>query len=439
VRGNCGLAASDTFAHRLKTGQMRDTTNAQGNRAVSVEEADVVIVGAGPYGLSLAAQLRKRKVSFRIIGQAMKFWRDMPIGINLKSPALGTNIYVPKPGYTFPEWCRQRGLEDFEPCTMQSFAQYGLWMQERFVPELESEEVMNVSAAGRGFDVTLSSGRRINARRIVFATGLSHMARIPEVLRHLPRELASHTFFLSDYSKFYGKEVAILGGGASAIEAGALVHEAGGQAQVLVRGAEAEFHGRSDRVRPMLERIREPMTVMGAGRRHWILQHFPLAVHFLPEGRRVRFVKRYLGPASPWWIKDRVLGKVPIQVKSEVTAARLVGDRVRLTVRSDGHAEHEIEVDRVIAGTGYDSDLDRLPYLDAALRERILRTERAPALSMRFQSSVKGLYFVGPMSAMSFGPLFRFVAGANFTARTLARHLGGPLAIEVAPQFRSVR
>jgi cation diffusion facilitator CzcD-associated flavoprotein CzcO len=386
---------------------------------VSVEDVNVVIVGAGPYGLSLAAQFRKRRVSFRIIGQAMKFWRNMPIGINLKSPALGTNIYVPEPEHTFPEWCRQRGLEDFEPCTMQSFAEYGLWMQEHFVPDLESEEVINVSAAGRGFDVTLSGGRRMNARRVVFATGLSYLARIPEVLNHLPRELASHTYFLSDYSKFHGKEVAIIGGGASAIEAGALVYEAGGQAQVLVRGAEAVFHGRSARMRPMLERIREPMTVMGAGRRHWILQHFPLAVHFLPDGRRVRFVQRYLGPASPWWIKDRVLGKVPIQVKSEVTAARLVGDRVRLTVRSDGRVEREMEVDRVIAGTGYDSDLGRLPYLDSALRERILRTERAPTLSMRFESSVRGLYFVGPMSAMSFGPLFRFVAGANFTARTL--------------------
>jgi hypothetical protein len=177
----------------------------------------------------------------------------------------------------------------------------------------------------------------------------------------------------------------------------------------------------------MLERIRQPMTVMGAGRHHWILQHFPLAVHFLPEARRVRFVQRYLGPASPWWIKDRVLGKVPIHVSSEVIAARAAGDRVRLTVRcnSNGRVEREMEVDRVIAGTGYDMDLARLTYLDPVLREHIRRTERAPSLSMNFESSVKGLYFVGPMSAMSFGPMFRFVAGANFTVRMLARHLGG--------------
>src|SRR5215813_11527746 len=169
-------------------------------------DTDVVIVGAGPYGLSLAAHLRKRNVSFRIFGEAMKFWRQMPIGINLKSLAFATNISVPEPGHTFPEWCRQRSLEDFEPCTMQSFAAYGLWMQQRFVPDLESEQVTNVAANGRGFTVTLSSGSRMNARCVVIATGLTHLARVPDVLRGLPHELASHTFFLSDYTGFRGKE-----------------------------------------------------------------------------------------------------------------------------------------------------------------------------------------------------------------------------------------
>jgi FAD-dependent urate hydroxylase len=212
---------------------------------MSIEDADVLIVGAGPYGLSLASRLRERRVSFRIIGRPMKFWRDMPNGVNLKSPAFGTNICVPERGHTFPEWCRSRTLEDFEPCTMQSFAEYGLWMQERFVPDVELEEAISVVPAVRGFDVTLSTGRRVNARRIVFATGLSNMARIPEVLRDLPRELVVHTSCLSDYSNFHGKEVAVIGGGASAIEAAALVHEAGGRAQVLVREAKAVTASRS--------------------------------------------------------------------------------------------------------------------------------------------------------------------------------------------------
>jgi cation diffusion facilitator CzcD-associated flavoprotein CzcO len=396
-----------------------------------IETTNIVIVGAGPYGLSLAAHLRARGLNFRIFGPAMKFWREMPASINLKSLAFATNISVPEEGHTFSEWCRQRDLEDYEPCAMEAFAAYGLWIQNRFVPELEEVLVTNISKSGVNFEVTLSSGRRVSARRVVVSTGLAHLQSHPEVLRDLPRGLARHTCCISDYSEFRGKAVAIIGGGSSAIEAGALVSEAGGTAEIFVRAREAIFHGRTRRERPLWERIREPITVFGAGRKHWILQHFPLLVHFLPEQRRVRLVKNYLGPAAPWWIKDRVLGKVPIHVQSEVTEARAIGNRVRLKVRGPSRVR-ELEVDRIIAGTGYEWNVSLLPFLAQDIQRGIRRTDRAPRLNLHFESSVEGLYFIGPMSAMSFGPLFRFVAGADFTVRTLARHLGGRLPLSRA-------
>ena len=55
--------------------------------------------------------------------------------------------------------------------------------------------------------------------------------------------------------------------------------------------------------------------------------------------------------------------------------------------------------------------------------QEINRIERAPALTVDFESSVRGLYFVGPISAFSFGPLVRFVAGAPYSVPTLAQHL----------------
>jgi hypothetical protein len=146
-------------------------------------------------------------------------------------------------------------------------------------------------------------------------------------------------------------------------------------------------------------------------------------VHFLPESYRVRLVKSYLGPASPWWIKPRVVGIVPISEQTTVVRAEPVGSRARLVLRTKGKSERTIEVDHVIAGTGYDADVDRLPYLDASLRRRIDRIERAPRLSRNFESSVPGAYFVGLLAAMSFGPLFRFVAGGKYAAPALARHL----------------
>ena len=384
---------------------------------------DVAIIGAGPYGLSLAAHLRARGVKYRIFGDAMRFWVNMPIGVNLKSLAFATNIALPKSGHSFPEWCRQHGLEDFEPCTMQSFATYGLEIQKQFIPDLENVLVTNVSSRPGGFELALSSGERLHARKVIVATGLSGLAQIPDALRELGPDRMRHTFDISDYSEFRNKTVAVIGAGASAIEAGALVHEAGGYSEIFVRDQEAIFHGRTPRVRPLWDSIKNPMTVLGASRNSWVLQQLPMIVHRLPLERRTRFVKRYLGPASPWWIKDRVLGKVPIHVRHEVIEIGNANQRVKLKMRNGDGSSRNVEVDFVIAGTGYDASVSRLKFLDPAISDRIHRTERAPTLNSNFESSVPGLHFIGPLSFMCFGPLFRFVTGAEVTARRLARFL----------------
>ena len=187
-----------------------------------------------------------------------------------------------------------------------------------------------------------------------------------------------------------------------------------------VRGQEAVFHGRTPRVRPLWDRIKNPMTVLGASRRSWVLQQLPLIVHRLPLERRTRFVKGYLGPASPWWIQDRVLGKVPIQVRHALVAARNAGDRVELEMRDGEGRVKALDFDCVIAGTGYDANVARLAFLDPEMTRGMECVERAPMLNIHFESSVPGLHFVGPLSFMCFGPLFRFVTGADITARRLA-------------------
>ena len=130
----------------------------------------------------------------------------------------------------------------------------------------------------------------------------------------------------------------------------------------------------------------------------------------------------WLPPTAPWWIRDRFEGKVNVRLRTTVVSAKTDGQQVILGMRTAGES-HSMSFDHVIAGTGYALDVDRLSYLDADLRLRVLRVGRSPALSLRFESSVRGLYFLGPLSALNFGPVFRFVAGARFAAPALAARL----------------
>src|SRR5262245_59751023 len=97
----------------------------------------IAIIGAGPYGLSIAAHLRGRGVDFRIFGSPMGYWLDMPEAMALKSEAFETNISAPAPGYGFVEYRRKRGLSTEQPIDAGDFNEYALWAQRSLVPDVE--------------------------------------------------------------------------------------------------------------------------------------------------------------------------------------------------------------------------------------------------------------------------------------------------------------
>ncbi len=82
--------------------------------------------------------------------------------------------------------------------------------------------------------------------------------------------------------------------------------------------------------------------------------------------------------------------------------------------------------DHVIAATGYRPDLGRLTFLDEGLRSRLRTVASTPAVNRDYQTSAPGLYVVGPGVAPTFGPVMRFVYGADHAARTVGRRLGSP-------------
>ena len=385
---------------------------------------DVAIIGAGPYGLALATHLSKRGVEHRIFGPPMHAWSSMSPGMYLKSLGFATNIYTPDPNNSLPDYCRARGLEDYEPIEIATFASYGAWVQRRLVPHVEAINVSGLRRHHDMFAVTLESDERVLAKRVVVAVGLSYFERMPQIFDGFSRELVSHTAQHGDFSPFSGSDVTVLGAGQSALQAAALLHEHGAQVRIVARRG-VSWGGRvlEDPDRPLLDRLRMPLSVLGHGRDNWVLQHIPMLMHYFPTDKRLRFTRTHLGPGGAWWLRERVEGKMPILQETTILGVTTRNGKVVLDVQEGNATGREIITDHVIAGTGYTADVDRITFIDPLLAKEIRRLERAPDLSRHFESTARGLYFVGPASAASFGPLFRFVAGAAYAAPVVARHL----------------
>jgi len=391
-----------------------------------VSRGIVAIVGAGPYGLSLAAHLAAKGVPYRIFGHPMLFWSQIAAAAGeryLKSYCFGTNISSPEPGWSFADYSKPRGLETFEPCSITDFAAYGIWFQKNNVQSLEPVEVERISKRAEHFELKLSNGDSVTAAKVVLATGLSRFLYTPPALTGLPPDLVLHSSAVRTFASFKRCRVAVIGAGQSALEAAALLVEAGAYPELLVRKNRIRWNTRVSQKRDFLKRLRSPISGLGTGPKAWVLTNFPNIMHSLPSACRSRFVKSHLPAEGAWWLRDRVEDRLPICLGTTVSEAREQDGRIVLRLTAVEAQTRYITVDYVISCTGYEINVQRLDFLDPSLRGAIVSYTRAPRLNARFESSVAGLYFVGPVSAPSFGPLFRFVIGAEYTVRMVATHL----------------
>lgn len=389
---------------------------------------DVTVVGAGPYGLSLAAHLRKTAIRFRHFGRSMQLWREaMPEGMYLKSQGFASNLSDPAGEHTLKEFCRSTGRTygDYGvPVPLDTFVAYGEWFRENQVPDLEETFVSDIHRAGEGYELSLATGESVRSSSVVLATGVQHFAHVPSVLADLPASVCAHSSAHTDLAAFRGRDVVVVGAGQSALESAALLHEAGAHVRVVVRARQLAWNGLPllpDR--PLVQRLREPEAGLGSGWTTWFYSTQPRLFHRLPATKRVQVARTALGPAGASWLRSRADGRFPVLLGHSVVGAEPTADGVRLCVRTEDGATRELITEHVIAATGFRPHVNRLSFLDDSLRAELRTVSGTPWVGSDFQSSAPGLYLAGPAVASSFGPVMRFVYGADFAARALSRRL----------------
>lgn len=389
---------------------------------------DVAIVGAGPYGLSLAAHLRAAGLSFRVFGKPMDTWRNhTPKGMCLKSEAFASNLSAPDKASTLEAWCNANGIPYFAqnvPVEVGTFVAYADWFTRTYVPTLEDKMVTKVVRNAGLYTLTLEDGTVAHARRVVMAVGITWFKKFADELKQLPPTHLTHSWDHKTADEFKGREVVVIGAGASAINTAITFHEAGAKVKILTRRKAIPFHSAPDNEPPsLIQQIQMPASGIGPGWRSFMCTNAPRLFRRLPEKLRLEITRRHLGPAPGWFTRDKVEGKIPAVLGQHLVRADMVDGRVALDLKDGNGNTSILMADHVVAATGYKVDLKALPFLDGALRDSIDQVEGTPILNDNFECSVPDLYFVGLAAANSFGPLVRFMYGAEYSAPRLAGHL----------------
>ena len=379
------------------------------------ERVAAAIVGAGPYGLSVAAHLRARGA--RTFGPPMETWRTrMPQDMLLRSDWHETSFSAPGGVGTIEHFAQATGEPREEPIPVQKFLRYAEWFEATFAGEVDSSYVASVERAPRdGFRLVTESGDEIHAGAVIVAVGAVPFAYAPPPLHEAIGDGVRYATDQHDYDSYRSRRVVVVGGGQGGLESAALAARAGADVELIVRSqlhwfADREPHKPRGRLHQRLYRVAYPVVGYGPPPLNRLVLH-PDVLAALPESVRRRLTARVLRAGGSPWLR-------PAMESVQVTEGVAVDDinrrngAVRITL-SDGS---EREADVIIAAAGFRFDLSRLAFLSPEIRSGIRLDDGWPTLDRWFGTTERNLFIVGFSAAHRFGPIVRFIPGTRFAA-----------------------
>ncbi len=210
---------------------------------------DVAIIGGGMAGLALAAELRNLGVAAVIFDQSPAGFEG-PWATTARMETLRSPKQLTGPALTFRAWYEaQFGIDGWallDKIPRLQWAEYLRWYRKVLALDVRNEHrVSRVAPRADGLIeldiVTPVQTQFLLARHAVLATGRDGLGGpwVPDFARQLPEHLWTHSAAGLQDGWFTGKRVAVIGGGASAMDSAATALEAGAtRVDLLIRRAE---------------------------------------------------------------------------------------------------------------------------------------------------------------------------------------------------------
>ncbi len=351
-----------------------------------MEHTPTLIVGTGPYGLSLANYLAHQGQDFIIVGRPMELWKEHTFDdMRLRSDYPTSIIKHPEDLFSFERFCAatNRSLDELQgQLPVSTFREYIDWCLGQLVYPINEDYVTGIKSNNDGFQVELEAGDRYQAERVIIATGIAHHLHIPQELKNGTPIV--HSWVTRDIQRIRDQRVLVVGAGQSAGESIAVL---------LANGNQVDWHTLAEPIY-FSEPLNLPKPLFN------LVVKAPALFHALPSA--------LLNPLLAIYSAATITPNFKPQLDNVTHHSTL----------PDLHG-----YDTIIAGTGYRYDLQALNFLPNNLKSRIRHRKHMPVVSRNFESSVPGLYFLGAITEHLYGPSMKFMIGSHYAAKRLAAAL----------------